>query len=623
MKRAIAQCLRTTAATAAAILVLAAALRSETAVAYRFTFPEPQHHWMSVEATFTELSRTPLELRMSRSSPGRYSIHDFAKNVYDVEATGPDGHALALTRPDAYGWTVPEHGPVVTVRYKVFGDRVDGTYLGIDPTHAHLNMPASVMWARGLDDRPVRLTFVPPQGTRWEPATQLYPTESPLQFTAPNLQYLMDSPTELGPVTMRSFAVSGRTFRFALHHTGTAAELDSFVADVRKVVVAEGDVFGEYPNYEPGMYTFIADYLPYANGDGMEHRNSTIITSSSALRTNRAGLLGTVAHEFFHNWNVERIRPRALEPFDLERANMSGELWLAEGFTQYYGPLAMSRAGVADLRSTIDDFTDLLTPVVLQPGRAVRSPEEMSRMAPFTDGGRTIDRTNWSNTYISYYPFGGAVALALDLSLRERFEGRVTLDDFMRAMWRIHGKPPAPRPGYVAHPYSIDDAEQRLAEVSGEPAFARQFFARYIHGRELPDFPALLAPAGLVLRRQNTGRAWWGDQRLESRNGLTVAETPRANTPAYSAGLDLGDEIRSFDGNRVTTPDDVTAIVGRHKPGDAVIVEYVDRTQLTKSTKVVLDEDPRLELVTAESTGRTLTKAETTFRNAWLGRRGQ
>lgn len=623
MKRALVRGLKTMAVAAAVMLAVAPALRGETTIAYRFTFPEPQHHWMLVEATFTDLSPTPLELRMSRSSPGRYSVHDFAKNVYDVQASGPDGRALTLTRPDAYGWTLAEHGPTVTVRYKVFGDRVDGTYLGIDPTHAHLNMPASIMWARGLDDRALQLTFVPPQGARWEPATQLYPTGNPLQFTAPNLQYLMDSPTELGPVSIRSFTVDGRTFRFSLHHTGTTAELDSFMSDVEKVVVAEGKVFGEYPNYEPGAYTFIADYLPYANGDGMEHRNSTVITSPSALRTNRAGLLGTVAHEFFHNWNVERIRPRALEPFDLERANMSGELWLAEGFTQYYGPLSMSRAGVADLRSTIDDFTDLVTAAALQPGREVRSPEEMSRMAPFTDGGRTIDRTNWSNTYISYYPFGGAVALALDLSLRERSDGRITLDDFMRAMWKVHGTPAAPRPGYVAHPYSIDDAEQRLAEASGDPAFAHQFFARYIHGRELPDFAALLSKAGLVLRRQNSGRAWWGDQRLESRSGLTIVETPRSNTPAYSAGLDIGDEIRTFDGARVTTPDDVAVIVRRHKPGDSVTVEYIDRTALTKSTKVVLAEDPRLELVTAESTGRTLTKAETTFRNEWLGSRGQ
>lgn len=605
-----------------AALVLQRPLRSETAVQYRFTFPEPQHHWMAVEATFTELGRGPLELRMSRSSPGRYSIHDFAKNVYDVEAVGPDGRSLRLTRPDPHGWTVPDHASTVVVRYKVFGDRVDGTYLAVDTTHAHMNMPATVMWARGLDDRPLHLTFVPPAGTSWQVATQLFATVRPLEFTAPNLQYLMDSPTEFGPGALRQFTVDGHTFRFALHHTGSAAELDQYVADVQKIVRAEREVFGEYPTYEPGHYTFIADYLPYASGDGMEHRNSTIITSSSAIRSNRGGLLGTVAHEFFHNWNVERIRPRALEPFDLERANMSGELWLAEGFTQYYGPLSMSRAGVVSLRETMDDLDQLVSAVLLSPGRALRSAEEMSRMAPFTDGGRTIDRTNWSNSYISYYPYGGAIALALDLTLRERYNGRLTLDDYMRMMWRVHGKPAAPRPGYVAHPYTMDDAELRLAEVTGDPAFAGQFFANYIRGRQAPDFAALLAPAGILVQKQNPGRAWWGGTRLEARNGVVLADTPRATSPAYKAGLDVGDEIRSFDGTKVSFADDVASIVRRHKPGDIIQVEYVDRTGIAKTVKLTLEEDPAIGLVSVESTGAPLTAAQAAFRAAWLGRKG-
>lgn len=595
-------------------------LGSETAIQYRFTFPEPQHHWLAVEATFTELTAGPLELRMSRSSPGRYSLHDFAKNVYDVEAFGPDGRALRLTRPDPHGWTVPEHGPALTLRYKVFGDRVDGTYLAVDTTHAHMNMPATVMWARGLDDRPVHLTFVQPAGTAWQVSTQLYATERPLEFTAPNLQYLMDSPTEFGPGSRRQFTVDGHTFRFALHHTGTGAELDQFVADVEKIVRTEREVFGEYPAYEPGHYTFIADYLPYASGDGMEHRNSTIITSSSDIRSNRVGLLDTVAHEFFHNWNVERIRPRSLEPFDLERANMSGELWLAEGFTQYYGPLSVSRAGVVDLRETTDALNGLITTVVLSPGRAVRSAEEMSRMAPFTDGGRTIDRTNWSNSYISYYPYGGAIALALDLTLRERYNGRLTLDDYMRLMWRVHGKPGAPRPGYVAHPYTIEDAELRLAEATGDPAFAADFFASHVRGRHVPDFAALLAPAGFLLRKQNPGRAWWGDTRLETRRGVILADTPRANTPLYRAGLDVGDELRLVDGAKVSFPDDVAAVLRRHRPGDVISVQYVDRTGVPRTVKVTLEEDPAVGLVAIESTGKTLTSAQAAFRAAWLGR---
>ena len=152
----------------------------------------------------------PLELRMSRSSPGRYSLHDFAKNVYDVHAFGVDGRELTTTRPIPTAGPSPDTAAAVTVRYKVYGDRVDGTYLAVDTTHAHINMPAAIMWARGLDDRPATLTFEPPAGTRWQVATQLHPGSTPFEFTAPNLQYLMDSPVEFGPVAMRQFSVDGR-----------------------------------------------------------------------------------------------------------------------------------------------------------------------------------------------------------------------------------------------------------------------------------------------------------------------------------------------------------------------------------------------------------------------------
>src|SRR5262249_46298934 len=132
---------------------------SAAPVRYHFTFAEPEHHWMQVEAAFADVGHAPLELRMSRSSPGRYSVHDFAKNVYDVQAVAPDGHELATTRPDADGWTVSGHGGSVIVKYKIYGDQLDGTYLAVDASHAHINMPAAIMWARGFDDRPAVLTF--------------------------------------------------------------------------------------------------------------------------------------------------------------------------------------------------------------------------------------------------------------------------------------------------------------------------------------------------------------------------------------------------------------------------------------------------------------------------------
>jgi predicted metalloprotease with PDZ domain len=353
----------------------------------------------------------------------------------------------------------------------------------------------------------------------------------------------------------------------------------------------------------------------------MEHRNSTVITSSGSIGANRRSLLSTVAHEFFHCWNVERIRPQSLEPFDFERANMSAELWLAEGFTQYYGPLALSRSGIESLSGTLTTMGDLVRAVALGPGRAVRSAVEMSRMAPFTDGGRTIDRTNWSNTYISYYPYGGAIALALELTLRERSAGRLSLDDFMRAMWRVHGKPGGSRPGYVDRPYTLADAEERLAEVSGDRQFAREFFQHYIHGRELPDYARLFAAAGVLLQKQAAGRAWWGDVQIEMHGAPRIAAAPQTNSPAYEAGLDVGDELKTIDGVAITNASVPPEVIARHKPGDVVAVGYVDRSRQMKSTRVTLAEDPSFELVPVESIGGTLTDAQRTFRRQWLNGR--
>jgi len=592
-------------------------------VHYRLTFPEPHHRWMQVEATFPELPNGPLEVRMSRSSPGRYSLHDFAKNVYDVHAFARDGRELATTRPDPSGWNVSGHGGSVTVKYKVFGDRIDGTYLAVDDTHAHMNMPATLMWAHGLEDRPVVLSLEQPPRGQWTVATQLHPGSTPFEYIAPNLQYLMDSPTEFGLITMRQFSVGSRTFRFAVHHAGTDADLDSFVKDVEKIVRQEGAIFGEYPAYEPGHYTFLADYLPWAGGDGMEHRNSTVMTSARSIREGRSGLLGTVAHEFFHCWNVERIRPKGLEPFDFDRANSSGELWLAEGFTQYYGPLSIERAGLSDVARTAREVAFLIDAVVPNPAHLVRSAEETSRMAPFIDDGHPNDPTNWPTTVISYYPYGGAIALALDLTLRDRTEGRVSLDDYMRAMWRVHGKPGGAREGYVERPYTIAGAEARLAEVSGDKAFARDFFSRYIQGRDVADYARLLARAGFTVRRRNAGRAWWGDARIESRGGgPTVASLVAQATPLYAAGVEQDDELRQVDGERPSSAEAVNAILQRHKPGDQIkIVFAAARSGATRIATVTLAEDPHLEVVPVESAGGTLTPAQRAFRDSWLGPR--
>jgi predicted metalloprotease with PDZ domain len=611
---------------AAAVVLLvcgAVSALAQAPIAYGLSFPQRAHRIMHVEATFSDLPSGPLQLRMSRSSPGRYATHEFAKNVFDVAVTDANGQTLTVVRPNPHQWDVPQHTGTVRVTYRVFGDRVDGTYLGVDATHAHINMPAALMWARGLGDRSARVRFEAPAGTTWRVATQLFPTDDPFTFTAPNLQYLMDSPSEFGPFDVRTFTVQDGArkpqFRIAVHHQGDGDDLDAFARDVEKIVREARNVFGELAPFDGNTYTFIADYLPWANGDGMEHRNSTMLTSNRSIGADRLDLLDTVAHEFFHSWNVERIRPASLEPFNLEDANMSGELWLAEGFTSYFAPLVTARAGLTTPREFAQEMGRVVNRVLTSPGRVMRSAVEMSLQAPFVDAASAIDRTSFDNTYISYYAWGEALGLGLDLSLRVRSNGRVTLDDFMRVLWRAHGKPGGREPGYVDKPYTPDDLRRALAEVSGDSAFSADFFARYVEGREVVDYSALLARAGMVLQPLPGSGTYLGDIQLEdTSSGARVTAPTPMGSPAFDAGLDRDDVIVAFGGVAVTGEAQLRKLVAERKPGDDVAVAFERRGERVSST-VRLAADPRREIVLAEDAGQPLTTAQRSFRMAWLG----
>jgi len=485
---------------------ISAALRAQSPTSYRLAFPDREQRMMTVEATFTDVPAGPLQLRMSRSSPGRYSLHEFAKNVLDVRATDAAGRPLTIAHPNPHQWDVSGHSGEVRVSYRVFGDWVDGTYLAIDSTHAHINMPAAILWARGFDTRPISVRFEPPPGASWRVATQLLPGRDSLTFTAPNLQYLMDSPAEFSAFSVRTFTVSdqGRTpvFRVVAHHTGTDADLDALVRDIDTIVRETRYVFGEFPAFDGNTYTFITDYRPGNDRDAMEHRNSTVITSPRPIAADRQEHLGSVSHEFCHAWNVERIRPASLEPFNFDDVNMSGELWLAEGFCNYYGALVLRRSGLMSVPEYARDIGSAIATVMVSPGRKLRSVIEMSQMAPFVDGAKFEDRTDFPDTYISYYTWGEALGAGLDLTLRDRSDGRITLDDYMRALWDKFGRSASRRPGYVESPYTLADLKATLTDVSGDAAFASQFFAEYIEGHDVVDYAHLLSRAGLLLRQR-------------------------------------------------------------------------------------------------------------------------
>jgi len=609
-----------------ALLVASAGVAAAQAqVSYEVSFPAPEHRWMQVVATFIDVPVGPLQLRMSRTSPGRYALHEFAKNVFDVSIKDGAGKVLVPSRPDLHQWTVTGHDGTVVVSYRVFGDRTDGTYLSVDASHAHLNMPASLMWARGFEMRPARIRFEQPPGRKWRVASQLYPTDDPLTFTAPNFHYLMDSPTEFSAFTLRTFTIpnaSGAppTFRIALHHDGTDAEADALARDAERIVREEMAVFGEFPQYENNTYTFLADYLPWANGDGMEHRNSTVLSSGGALRNpgQRRNLLGTVAHEFFHSWNMERIRSKEIEPFNFEEADVSGELWLGEGFTSYYDGLITQRAGLSTLEATLANWADVINTVTVSPGRMLRSAEDMSRLAPFVDAAAAIDRTNWENTFISYYTFGEAIGLGLDLSLRARSNGQVTLDTYMRGLWARHGRPGQKIPGMVATPYTVDDLKNVLAEVSGDRAFADSYFSRFIQGHDVVDYGALLARAGLVMRKRHAGGALGGATLTFGAGGARVSGAVQFDSTLYKAGIDREDLIVSIAGTALASADALAQLLRSHKPGEPLPIRFVRRNGEAVDGTVTLGTDENVEIVPLEQAGETPTDAQRKFRADWL-----
>lgn len=591
-------------------------------VYYAVSFPNAAHHEAEIVMTIPQAPAGVLHLHMSRSSAGRYATHEFGKNVYNIKAFNVDGSPLEITQVQGDVYDIPVHEDVVKVSYTLFGNWTDGTYAGIDPSHAHLNMPAVFMWVAGLDSRPVKFEFNDLDKYGWKVATQLK-HEGGSVYSAPNLQYMMDSPTELSAFNSTSWTVANpdgknQKINLTVHSDDAPAVINNFADMVKKVVKEEQAVYGELPAFDYGEYTFLDDVYPSNSADGMEHRNSTcIVDAADKVAGNENDLLGTFAHEFFHTWNVKRIRPKALEPFNFEHANMSNELWFAEGFTQYYGELALTRAGF----NTLDEYTltiaNLVNFILNTPGASRFPATQMSRDAVFTDAGVSIDPVNYANSFTTYYNYGGAIAMALDLRLRADFN--LTLDDFMRQVWQSRGK--------VMKPYTVADLQTDLGKVTKNPKFAADFFARYINGIEKNDYATLLAKAGLILRQAQPGRAWIGQvgttvrgragQVRVSGEGLPILSNTIMGTPLYKAGIDAGDLIIKADGKDIKDAVTFNQLIAAKKPGDKISVTYKNRTG-QHETNIVLEENPAFEVITFEKAGQTLSAQQQAFRAEWL-----
>jgi predicted metalloprotease with PDZ domain len=475
----------------------------QATIAYRIAMPEPATHLYEIEMDVDGVPGRVLALQLPVWSPGRYAKMDFAKNIQDFRATDAAGAPLAWTKSDGDRWLVTTGGRPARIRYRSFDNALSGTFSVLDTAHANWNGASLFMYVEGRKPNPVTLRITPPAG--WQILNGDTRTSGQRDYRFENYDRLIDTPTEVAPAFMvDSFSLDGKKYRTMVHHNGPAPAgvRERFVRDVEKIVRYENSVFSAPPL---DQYTFLF-HIGYAGGDGMEHLYSTQIIDRRAWADSFAVLpgLGTAAHEYFHVWNVKRVRPVALGPFDYTTEQYQPSLWVAEGWTQYYGQAALHRSGVTDLAEFYRAMAGVIRQNLTAPGRKEVSPRMASFHAPFWDGAVQQQPTNGANTFFSYYTAGAGRALYLDLYLRAKTANRRSLDDVFNTLKRRTWTAPNASYYLQGRGYTELDVERAASEVAGEDL--HPWFERFVGGTEDLDYDALLARAGLRLVREDRWR---------------------------------------------------------------------------------------------------------------------
>ncbi|HKG45902.1 MAG TPA: PDZ domain-containing protein [Pyrinomonadaceae bacterium] len=585
-------------------------------ISYQLSMPRPVSHLFEVQIIVElpeQLKDKPLDFQMPKWSPGRYAVFDFAKNVQEFRANGP------VTRLDAHTWNVAPLGKTaLTISYKVFGNDLSGTFSQLDSRHANYNGASIFMYVVGHKPDPVKLKIQAPAGWRIVNGRTERAGQTEWQF--PNWDVLSDTPTEIAPDwTQDDFTVDGKKYHVVVHSFGPeGGQRAALVADIEKVVRAQVAMWGP-PEFEE--YTFLIHFAADdRSGDGMEHLTSTQIIQPGALSEPgaHARVLGTVSHEFFHVWNVKRLRPQELGPWDFTRPLATRSLWIAEGFTNYYGRLMLRRAGLWDDKQFLNREAETIRTIESAPGSRLMSAEESSLSAPFLDDAPHAQAVNLHNTSISYYPKGELIAMVMDLLVRGRTKGKSSLDDIMRDMYEeFYLKSPNSSYYLRGRGYQPEDLERIASHRAGFDL--RDFFRRHIHDVEMLPYDEAFAYVGLRLVKTQSFEPFDAGLSLEFENPREpTIENVRNNSPAEDAGLQAKDQIVSLGGKEVSE-NSWRMTLARSKPGDSVPVT-VKRDRRTIKVNIVLGPAERFDYRIEEKADATAEQRS--LRAAWLSGRG-
>lgn len=580
---------------------------------YTLTLPDHVQHLLDIELTIDEITTPTIEVVLPTWTPGSYLIREYARHLQEFQAVADDA-ALPWEKTEKARWRITTQGAsTITVRYRVYGNELTVRTNHVDATHAHVIPAATFVYAEGRQAAALQVTVMPPLG--WGVATGLdaqgdgpWPGPGPATFDAPNYDALVDAPFEIGTHRSLPFFVNQTPHRIVLWSAGNedAAQL---VADTQRIVETERDFWGDLPY---AHYTFFLLLGGKGAGGGLEHQNSTsLILPRGTFRPAKSyeRFLGLTCHEFFHTWNVKRLRAQGLGPFDYTKETYTPLLWAMEGHTEYYTDLLLVRAGLLTPQRYLERLADDIVSLQSTPGRRLHS-LAMSSWDAWIKHYRPDENT--PNTTISYYLKGGLVALLLDLHLRQQTTNAVSLDDVLR---RLYQQFPISGPGVSEASYL--DAIHALTGLDVAP-----FFARYIRGTDELPFDDALAAAGIALRwghkhlrDDGTPRPTLGIRTKDEHGQLRVVSV-LSDGGAAGTGLAAQDEIVAVNGVRVTDAAALNDCLDNAAVGDTLALT-VFRSDLLQTVAVTLDVPPydALTLVLRPDA----TPEQVALRTHWLG----
>ncbi len=557
-------------------------------MAFSVSMPQAAAHKFHVAFRCQGLHGQTQDFKMPVWTPGFYRVLDFAKNVANFRAEDGEGRALAWEKITKNTWRVATgNARVILVNYDVDAPAFFVARSYVDDTHAFIAPAGLFVYVAGQIRHPVVVGFQMPAGWR-HISTGLDPVSGAANtFSAPDFDTLYDSPFLLGNQEILQFDVAGRTHSMAIENVPAGVNREQMTSDLKRMVEASTRLMGDMPYRH---YTFLL--MGKGNG-GIEHSNSAAISFNGESLTKDFGYarwLSYVAHEYFHNFNVKRIRPLALGPFDYDQENLTDMLWVSEGLSVYYEDLVLVRAGLLTPAGYLERMAGAMTKFENSPGHRYQSAAESS-LHTWGTSGVGGDRA----TTISYYDNGAMLGALLDLKIRKESQNRKSLDDVMRALYRDY---------YQQKGRGFTDAEFRAECEKAIGGPLDEFFDYVASSREM-DYAKYFDYAGLrvEIATEEAPGAYLGINTRTDDDGLTITDVA-AGSPAANAGLSAHDRIVSLDG-AAANPKSLNDRLTAKTPGDTVKMRYV-RNGTTQEVEIVLGKNMKAtyKIAAADQPGR-------------------